>query len=260
MKKERFLSALSLTLLLTSLSAVAQQQVPNSALVSSRLINQLPNPVASPAASPAASPDTSPTASPAANLTEEQAITEVIAAGWMSPDSDGNFRAERALSRAELAHILVKAFQLDQRQPSTNQPIQALPLQDLPSSHWAYADIQTVLRQNIMSGYRAGRFFPEQRVTRAEAFSIIAQAYGVFQFPDATITQILQPYSDAPKIPSWARKSLATALYEGFVNLKPNQTIAPLDPMTRGDVAQALEVYLRRQHLPADLPPQSDSP
>jgi S-layer homology domain len=209
MKKERFISALSLTLLLTSLNAVAQVQLSSD---------------------------------PIANVT---------AAGWMTPYADGNFRAEAVLSRAELASILVKAFRLGQRQPLFADTVQ---LQDVPRSHWAYNDIQTVLRSGIMNGYREGQFFPEQRVTRAEAFSILAQAYGVFQFPEDTISQLLTAYPDADQIPTWARKSMATALYEGFVNLQPEKKISPLQPMTRGDLAYALGVYLRRQNTPADLP------
>lgn len=214
MKRERFLSALSLTLMLTSLSAVAQVQLAT---------------------------DSIPT----------DPIADVTSAGWMSSYPDGNFHSDALLNRAELASILVKAFQLDRRQPQQTKTVQ---LQDVPPSHWAYQDIQIVLRNGIMTGYREGLFFPEQRITRAEAFSIIAQAYGVFQFPEETVNEILTPYSDAAKIPSWARKSMATALYEGFVNLQPNQQIAPLAPMTRGDAAHALGVYLRRQHAPADLP------
>lgn len=201
MQKERFWGALSLTLLLTSLNAVAQ-------------VHPRFDPVA-----------------------------EVVAAGWMSPDTGGNFRAEAILSRAELASVLVKAFRLDQRQPQ----VEAIVLQDVPPSHWAYPDIQIVLRQGIMTGYRPGQFYPEQRVTRAEAFSIFAQAYGVFQFPDSTVTDILAVYPDQTEIPLWARKSLATALHEGFMNLSENQQIAPNAPMTRGDLAYALGVYLRRQ-------------
>lgn len=212
MKKERFLSALSLTLLLSSLSAVAQVQRPTDSI---------------------------------------DPIAEVTATGWMNVYSDGNFRSESVLSRAELASILVKAFRLGQRQPQQSNPVQ---LQDVPASHWAYADIQTVLQNGIMMGYREGRFFPEQRMTRAEAFSIIAQAYGVFQFPEESVSEILSPYPDATAIPAWAKKSMATALHEGFVNLQPDRQIIPLAPMTRGDAAYALSVYLRRQQAPAELP------
>jgi hypothetical protein len=101
-----------------------------------------------------------------------------------------------------------------------------------------------------MTGYRQGRFFPNQRVTRAEAFSIFAQAYGVFQLPEETINDILSNYPDASEIPSWARKSMATALYGGFVNIDTNNRIHPLQPMTRADMAYVLSIYLNQQHVP----------
>lgn len=174
-------------------------------------------------------------------------IDQVVDAGLMSRSASGDFRADALLSRAELASILVKTFQLDRRNPEQTQIIQ---MQDVPESHWAYSDIQTVLRNGIMTGYREGRFFPEQRVSRAEAFSIFAQAYGVFQFPDQTIDEILAQYPDAAAIPTWARRSLATALYEGFVNTDASNQINPLEPMTRGDMAYGLSRYLDSQQNP----------
>jgi hypothetical protein len=220
---ERFVSALSLTLLLTGLAAVAQVQPPRDSQTQA----------------------------------SRDPIAEVVEVGLMNPFPDGDFRAEVVLSRAELATILVKTFHLDQRQPTQTATVQ---IQDVPQSHWAYNDIQIVLRDGIMTGYRQGRFYPDQRVTRAEAFSIFAQAYGVFQFPDQTIDEILNRYPDAAEIPDWAKKSMATSLYEGFVNTKDNNRIDPLSPMTRGDMAYALSMYLARQQVPADLPWKPENP
>jgi len=179
-------------------------------------------------------------------------IEQVIAAGWMSRDREGDFQAQQILNRAELASILVKTFDLEKRVAQSKEPIAVL---DVPTSHWAYSDIQLVLQNNIMMGYRQGRFFPNQRVTRAEAFSIFAQAYGVFQFPEDTVADLLSHYPDAEQIPTWARKSIATALYEGFINLDPlTNSIDPLAPMTRGDMAYALSKYLERQETTAPIP------
>lgn len=185
-------------------------------------------------------------------------IDQVVAAQLMSPYPDGNFRPERILNRAELASILVKTFKLDQRQP---QQQAAIPIQDVPSSHWAYKDIQLVLKNNIMTGYRSGQFFPNQRVTRAEAFSILAQAYGVFQFPDDTVAELLSKYPDSDRIPNWAKKSVTTALYEGFINVDATTNqIKPLEPMTRGDMAYALSKYLERQEDTAPIPWKVEEP
>lgn len=185
-------------------------------------------------------------------------VQQVVAAGLMSTSPDGNFRSDEILSRAELASILVKTFQLEKRVASQKASI---PVQDVPPSHPAYNDIQLVLKNNVMTGYREGRFFPNQRINRAEAFSIFAQAYGVFQFPDDTVAEVLSRYPDSDKIPNWARKSIATALYEGFVNVEQTTNqINPLEPMSRGDMAYTLSKYLERQETQAPIPWRVEQP
>ncbi|MEG4325661.1 S-layer homology domain-containing protein [Microcoleus sp. herbarium5] len=185
-------------------------------------------------------------------------IDRVVSAGLMNKDASGNFNADGIVSRADLAMILVKTFGLERRK-TAQKPDRELP--DVPKSYWAYSAIQTALKTGTMSGYRDGMFFPNQKVTRAEALAIFAQAYGVFQFPDPSISEILANYPDAGEIPNWARKSMATALYEGFVNIDlATNKINPLKPMTRGDIAYALSKYLERQVRPSSLPVPDEQP
>ncbi|NEQ26787.1 MAG: S-layer homology domain-containing protein, partial [Microcoleus sp. SIO2G3] len=135
----------------------------------------------------------------AAQTPPQTPIDRVVESGLMSRTASGEFREGEFLSRAELASLLVRTFQLSDRTPPNPNTIQ---VRDVPSNHWAYNDIQTVLRTGVMTGYRDNLFFPEQRVSRAEAFSIFAQAYGVFQFPDQTIAELLSQYPDSSQIPS----------------------------------------------------------
>jgi len=178
-----------------------------------------------------------------------KAIKKVVTAKLMTNYSDGNFHAEKLMSRAELAAIMVKTFGLDKR----NLASEDVKVADVPSSHWAYKDIQTVLKTGIMKGYRGNLFFPNQRVTRAEGLAIFAQAYGVFQFSDDTVNEIISPYSDKESIPSWAKKAVATVITEGFIDSWQPQ-LSPLKPMTRGDMAYVLSQYLERQQPQADTP------
>ncbi|WP_197480128.1 MULTISPECIES: S-layer homology domain-containing protein [unclassified Anabaena] len=180
------------------------------------------------------------------------AIEEVVAAKLMTNAPDGNFYPERLMSRAELATILVKAFHLDKREAAKQD--KSVPVSDVPSSHWAYQDIQTVLKTDVMRGYRGNLFFPNQRVTRAEGLAIFAQAYGVFQFGDDTVNDILAPYPDAKIIPNWARRAIATVVAEGFINTDAENHLAPLKPMTRGDMAHLLSKYLQRQQKQPEMP------
>ncbi len=178
-------------------------------------------------------------------------IHVVVAAKLMTNFADGNFYTERLISRGELASIMVKAFRLDKRSAISKEN---LVVTDVAPSNPAFNDIQIVLKTDIMKGYRLNMFFPNQKVTRAEALAIFAQAYGVFQFPNDTVNEILASHPDAQTIPSWARKAIATVISEGFVNTDAQGNIAPLQPMTRGDMAYVLSKYLLRQQPQPETP------
>lgn len=186
---------------------------------------------------------------------DQNPIQRVLTAGLMNGYPDGKFHPEGHVTRAELAHILVKTFKVDVRQP---QNFDKSNMADVPEGHWAYNDIATALKANVMEGYRPGQFYPNQAVTRAEAFAIFAQAYGVFNFDDQQVQSTLGEYKDAKDIPSWATKAMVTALHEGFVNTNElSAHIYPNKPMTRGDMAYALNQYLKRTY--SEFPAKSDS-
>ncbi|MBF2073119.1 MAG: S-layer homology domain-containing protein [Synechococcales cyanobacterium C42_A2020_086] len=169
-----------------------------------------------------------------------------------SSRQQGTVAAEATLSRAELASILVHVLSLE---PAMGEPASVThAVRDVPPSHWAYHEIQTVLAAGIMKGDHRGRFFPDRLVTRAEAFSILAQVHSNVPIPEAWAMQVLSFYSDAAEIPPWARQPMATALQKGFVNVQTNRRVAPLTPMTHGDLAFALSRYLQRQQAGLRFP------
>lgn len=170
-------------------------------------------------------------------------IEKVTTAKLMEFDRNGQFNPQRVISRAELATILVRTFNLNKRR--TNQP--PIVVKDVAKNHWAYDSIQTVIRTGVMAGYDKGLFYPNQRINRAEAIASFANAYGVFQFPDVTVQKILSQYPDAKDIPGWGKRSIATALYEGLVDVDEQNRIRPLEPMTRLDMAKLLSLYLSLQ-------------
>jgi len=186
-------------------------------------------------------------------------VTKVVAAKLMTNFPDGNFYPEKLITRGELASILVKAFQLDKRQ-AASKGADITPPADVSPGHSAFNDIQTVLKTGIMKGYRNNLFFPNQRINRAEALAIFAQAYGVFQFGDDTVNEILAPHPDAASIPGWARKAIATIVTEGFINTDTQGNLFPLQPMTRGDMALVLSKFLQREQRLPETPVVPDIP
>lgn len=178
-------------------------------------------------------------------------INKVVALKWMDNLGDGQFYPERFISRGELASIMVRVFRLDLRQDLNPQDIRVV---DVPPQHPHYRSIQTVLKTNIMQGYRNNLFFPNQQITRAEAIAIFAQAYGVFQFPDQTVNEFLSKFPDQNSIPTWARRAIATVVAEGFLNPEQNKYLQPLQPMTRGDMALLLNAYRERNQPQPETP------
>lgn len=180
----------------------------------------------------------------------QTAVQRVQESGLMNGFPDGTFHPERQLTRAELASILAKTFKLEARQPTRaqSQTAQETMLKDVPAGYWAVEAINEVVSRGIMRGYREGFFYPEQRVSRAEALAIFGQAYGVQQYDDNTVNSILSTYPDAHQIPDWARKAMATSLKNGFVEVESSSRIRPQQMMTRGDMAYALSQYIDRLH------------
>ncbi len=174
-------------------------------------------------------------------------VKGIVRRGWMTPFEDGEFHAERPVSRTQLAVVLVKVFDVAKRKLVH---LEAVVFDDVTPSHIHYRSIQLMVQNDLMTGYRKKQFYPSQKVDRAEGFAIVANAYGVFQFNQQQVDEILAEYKDGAQAPAWSRKALATALDADYINVvvdsEGNKLIKPSAMMTRGDLAFALTQYLSR--------------
>ncbi|MCD9024662.1 S-layer homology domain-containing protein [Cohnella silvisoli] len=84
---------------------------------------------------------------------------------------DGTFRPNSAITRAELAAILVRAFPVK----SANT---ALSFADVPDKHWARSAIAQTTAAGLLKGYTDDTFKPDQAITRGEMASIAARLLG----------------------------------------------------------------------------------
>ena len=96
-------------------------------------------------------------------------IAAVKNAGLMVGYLDGSFKPNQTLTRAEIAAILVRAFQLT----ATDDQVF---FSDLGKSGWLWADqpIITLSNLRLASGVGDGLFKPEQTLTRAELAVFLA--------------------------------------------------------------------------------------
>jgi len=100
----------------------------------------------------------------------KSAIDEATAMGLMGGYSDGSFKPEQPVSRAEMAKIAVKLL-------SSNAAEAGRSFTDI-AGHWAQADVEKAGAAGIVSGYADGTFRPDIPLTRAEAVKILVILLG----------------------------------------------------------------------------------
>ncbi len=89
-----------------------------------------------------------------------------IATGY----GDGRNYPDRAVTRGELAAMLVKALGLTLIDPATPS------YSDVPRTYWAYKQIETARVAGFISGGSDGRFLPTAGLTRAELAAFVVNA------------------------------------------------------------------------------------
>jgi len=106
---------------------------------------------------------------PKSDVNYEQ-ITRLQRAGIVD-GSNGAFRPNASITRAEMAKVMVIAFGLTPEGNST--------FKDVDPSHWASEYIATLADHNIVQGDENGHFRPNEYLTRAEFTAIMYRGLGL---------------------------------------------------------------------------------
>lgn len=85
----------------------------------------------------------------------------------MNAFSDGNFKPEQTLSRAQVATMLSRILNLGKSEEKYDT--WPTSFNDVPADHWAFRYIEIAQRLKVLPDNYQSEFHPEQAVTRAEA-------------------------------------------------------------------------------------------
>lgn len=146
---------------------------------------------------------------------------------------DGNFRADKFVTRAEFSSMAVKALKL------LGQPFTPTNYKDLPTTHWGYNNIQIASHFGIVSGYTDAYFRPNDDVKRIEVISVIMSALNLSELTNQEAVKLLDEYRDANFTPEWALVKTAQAKKLDMIVTMPGREgyIEPMRPATRGELA-----------------------
>jgi hypothetical protein len=163
----------------------------------------------------------------ARDFIEELAEREIIA-GF----PDGTFRPNAPVTRAQFAAMLRQAnqeFNQGTIRGGTN-------FVDVPSNYWARTAIQEAYTTGFLTGYPGNVFRPELNIPREQV--LVSLSNGLNISTNRATSTVLNYYSDATNISSWARESIAAATDNRIVVNYPNvQFLNPQQNATRAEVA-----------------------
>ena len=184
----------------------------------------------------------------AADITSQQ-YPDVYDSYWASGDinrlteqcvlegyPDGMFKPNRKVSRAEMATMVVKGYNLD----STSNA-DYLTFKDVPKSHWAHDFISKGVAENMIAGKSHDRFAPNENISRTEALTIMSKGLNC-PMDENRAEEILSQYKDGSQVPCWAKQNVAKAIENGALKNERNQDyIRPNDKTTRAEASSMLQ-------------------
>lgn len=162
----------------------------------------------------------------------EPYIRRVSEHGVMNGYSDGKFRPNSQVSRAELAKVISIGKWGDLYDWNYKEHY----YKDYGiSNHWAYKYICIATSNERMRGYPNGYFKPDNIITRAEVASVIGSS--------SNISANNNTYYKDVNINDW--------FYNNVLNLGPGKIMQgysdgnfrPHHPITRGELAKIMSIY-----------------
>lgn len=156
-------------------------------------------------------------------------IEEAVRRGFVSGYTDGSFRPDQSVTRAEFAAMIVRAMHLTLREPE--RPIFS-DASTIPE--WANLYAAAAMEAGLVAGYDDGSFRPGRSINRSEAAVILVRAQGGSM---AATASVLARIPDQELIPDWARLSIASAYESGLVQGRTNGLFDPLGKITRAEAA-----------------------
>jgi hypothetical protein len=154
-------------------------------------------------------------------------VTVLAAEGVTQGVAAAHFGPSLPISREMLAVLIARLFALSPGGPLAFRDAGAV-------DAWARPGVAAAVAAGILRGEGGGRLDPRGAVTRAEAATMLARAFG------ATSSAAPVAFRDADQMPPWAVGAVAALSAPGVLAGFPDGTFRPSAPLTRAEMAVIL--------------------
>ncbi len=170
--------------------------------------------------------------------------TNILASRFILTQKSGNsIDGNEAISRSETVAIMSRTLGIWEDSAS------ASPFFDTISSDSFFDAVMSAVSYDLISGYPDSTFKPSNKLTRAEAMTIVARAMRfmngkkVSQSPNMSLSEaesILSKFLDAGTVDDWAKIDIAECVQAGVVNGDNNGRLNPKSNVTRAELIQLM--------------------
>ncbi len=148
--------------------------------------------------------------------------------------SDGSFKPDAPITRAQFAAIAARAINPPPKRTTMS-------FSDVPSDHWAKSAIDQVFSANFLTGDSAGKFNPDQKMTRLQLVQALASGLAL----SGGSLSVLDKLSDRNSIPAAAQITVADAIQNRIVINQPDvKQFTPNREATRAEVVAMINQAL----------------
>lgn len=160
--------------------------------------------------------------------------------------TDTTFSPDLNVTRFEFAVMLTRALRL----PPGGSPTPSF--DDLSPEDWYYSAVEAVVEANLVSR-GAGRFRPQEPITRQEMAQMLAQALRLnskeAKLSSLEVGELLSTYTDVGTVDGSAREAMAYSVKFGLLVERTDRLLDPLATVTRAEATVSLRRLLTRLGL-----------
>ncbi|MFD0714197.1 phosphodiester glycosidase family protein [Paenibacillus sp. GCM10027626] len=169
----------------------------------------------------------------------QEAIEALAAREIIQGVNSSSFAPAQNITRADFVVLLVRTLELEGSGASEN-------FKDVNSGDYYYEALAIAKQLHMIQGTGAGRFRPQEKISRQDMFTIAARALKIAR--DLSISgsaDSLTAFKDHGKVAAYAAESLAGLVQEGIVQ-GSGQTLNPAGTATRAEAAVFIQRILNR--------------
>ncbi|PKM49502.1 MAG: hypothetical protein CVV02_15850 [Firmicutes bacterium HGW-Firmicutes-7] len=157
----------------------------------------------------------------------EAEIQKGITSGFVKGYTDGTFKPNQPVTRAEFSKMLNMALGVSNTA--------SISLYDVKSSDWYYDEVRKAVAAGYITGYTDSTFKPNNKITRQEAANMISKV-----LPNYGSSTSLSGMKDSGSIASWARNGVTAVFARGYMKGDAKNMYRPEGALTRAEACAIL--------------------